>query len=632
MARSFEWYRGKVAEMMLNDAESYDIFTQVDRMFHGEIELPAELQDMDDIRLIKDSSPHDALYNARVALANSRIRLDVTPLGNAEDEFVRANRMEQALQWNWERANMRGPTRKIESISDSALRYDCCVTRVDDLMFWLPKDQKQWSKANRRAARLGRFVLTVIPPHNIHTQVSMTSGAFCVLSARNLPLGEVLDYYDSIAGTNKEGKHIKTTLAKLRAEVAEEENYEEMRFMLYQYTDDDKRLDYGHLMGDQETTDESGGSDDDFVFVDTANKLPFLPYTFRAGGSEVETEKKYRFHPMLASVEWHDLWKNSVLIRSLVFSDIIRRVRETREFYRGTNTDAVPPDDGTGGAKALPPNVDVLRPPPTQIDPQAFQVLTAIDSGLQGTTSASSLGNLSKYSNTAFSTMNAIVNVEMGKLNPQKNIIQDTIADQCYLFCEWAQFLNKPLQAWRDEPKRIGETTLPRGEEIQIGKHDYDLFRTFIKCTVTPETPTDKMQQMNIVEKLVLLGMSREEALEMMNVPHAALQLDRNALETLKTGALQALIAKLQTMKTGEAQVAIQKMMMALQQPQQPPPPAGGAMPPGGGQMPPPDPYSGMGGAGVDPSMQGMPPIQGAPGMGREQMTGMDRTGEDIAA
>jgi hypothetical protein len=631
MTKSFDWYRGKIAEMMQNDSDAYDIFYQVDRMFHGEVTLPAQLQDLDDVRLIKDSAPHDALYNARVALANSRIRLDVTPLGNAEAEFVKANRMEQALQWNWEKANMRGPTRKIESISDSALRYDCCVTRVDDLMFWLPKEQSKWTKANRRAARLGRFVITVIPPHNIHTQISATSGAFCVLSARNLPLADVLDYYESLAGTNKEGKKIKSTIAKIKDEVSENENYQELRFMLYQYTDDDRRLDYGHLSGEDESVDESGGSDSDFVFVDTENKLPFLPYTVRAGGSEVETEPRYKYHPMLASVYWHDLWTNSVLVRSLVFSDVIRRVRETREFYRGPNTEAVPPDDGTGGAKALPPNVDVVRPAPTQVDPQAFQVLTAIDSSLQGTTSASSLGNLSRYSNTAFSTMNAIVNVEMGKLNPQKNIIQDTIADQCYLFCEWSTFTKKPLQAWRDTDKKIENTVLPRGEEIQIGEHDYDLFRTFIKCTITPETPTDKMQQMNIVEKLVALGMSREEALEMMNVPHAALQLDRNALEAIKQGAIQALIAKLQTMKTGEAQVMVQKMMMALQQPPAPPAPAG-ALPPGGGEVPPPDAFSGMGGDGFNPADGGGPAIEGAPGMGREQMNGTDRTGEDIAA
>lgn len=628
MARTFEWYRGKIAEMMANDSDSYEIFDQVDKMFHGEITLPPELTDLDDIRLIKDSSPHDALYNARVALANSRMRLDVTPLGNAEAEYVASNRMEQALQWNWEKANMRGPTRKIESISDSALRYDCCVTRVDDLMFWLPKDQSRWSKANRRAARLGRFVITVIPPHNIHTQVSGTSGAFCVLSARNLPLAEVLDYYEALAGTNKEGKGIKATIASIRAETAEADDYEELRFMLYQYTDDDRRLDYGHLMGTDQSTDESGGGEDDFVFVDTENKLPFLPYTVRAGGSEVEVEPKYRYHPMLASVQWHELWNNSVLIRSLVFSDIIRRVRETRGTYEGPATEQVPPDDGTGGDKALPPGVTYRRQPPTQIDPQAFQILTAVDASLQGTTSASSLGNLSRYSNTAFSTMNAIVNVEMGKLNPQKNIIQDTIADECYLFCEWAKFTKKPIQAWRSEDRKIGEMMLPRGEEIQIGEHDYDLFRTFIKCTITPETPTDKMQQMTIVEKLVLLGMSAEEALEMMNVPHAGLQKDRRALEILKDGAIQAAIAKLQAMKTGEAQVATQQKMMALQATaQQPPAPnqAGGPPPEGG-------PFAGMGGGGFNPAEGGTPPIEGAPGMGREQMNGMDRTGEDMAA
>lgn len=250
-------------------------------------------------------------------------------------------------------------------------------------------------------------------------------------------------------------------------------------------------------------------------------------------------------------------------------------------------------------------------------------------------TSASALGNLSRYSNTAFSTMNAIVQVEMGKLNPQKNIIQDTIADQVYLFCEWAKFTKAPIQAWRDESAKVAGMDLPRGEEIQIGENDYDLYRTFIKCSITPETPTDQMQKMNIVEKLVGLGMSMEEALEMMNVPHAALQKDMRAREMYKDGVLQAQIAKITQLKTGEAQVetarkmaAVQAEAAAAQQPQGAAQPAPG----GGGQPPQADPFAGMGGPGMDPSQGGMPPMEGAPGMGREQMNGMDRTGEDIAA
>ncbi len=87
MPKSFDWYRGKIAKMMTNDSDSYEIFYEVDKMYHGKITLPQQLQDFDDVRIIKDSSPHDALYNAMVALANSRIRLDVTPLGDAASPF-----------------------------------------------------------------------------------------------------------------------------------------------------------------------------------------------------------------------------------------------------------------------------------------------------------------------------------------------------------------------------------------------------------------------------------------------------------------------------------------------------------------------------------------------------------------
>jgi hypothetical protein len=635
MAQNLEWYQNKIQEMLLNDESAYSIFAEVDKMFHGDIALPQELQDLDDVRLVKDSSPHDSLYNATVALANSRIRLEMNPLGDQDDEFVRANQIEQALLWNWNRANMRGPkSRKMWGIAHSALRYDLCVTRVDDLMFYLPKDKNKWSKANKRAARAGRFVITVLPPHKVHFQVSEIGGTFCVVSARNMSLPKVIDYYESIAGTDKVGKQIKAAIAKIKAEFENSHDMEQARFMLYQYTDDDKRLDYGHITDGTAEEDTAGGADD-FVFIDAENKIPFINYTIRGGASEVEPDPAYDYHPMLASAHWNDSWKNSVLTRSLVFSEVIRRIREVRETYEGAAADMVPADDGTGGAKAMPPGTSLKRQPPTNVDPQALALMEGIGQDLNATTSASALGNLSRYSNTAFSTMNAIVQVEMGKLNPQKNIIQDTIADQCFLFCEWAKFTKEPLQAWRTESKKVKEKELPKGEEIQIKPDDYDLDRLFLSCTITPATPTDQMQQMNITEKLVQLGMSAEEGLEMMNVAHAGLQKDKRNEEILKDGVLQALLQKITALQVGLAQLDIEQKKMELmqkqqqqQQAQQQPPPGGG---PGG---PPPEggPFAGMEGAGADPAAGGMPPIQGAPGMGREQINGMARNGMDVAA
>lgn len=629
MAKSKSYYRGKIGEMIQNDDEAYKIFKDVDAMFHGDIALPPELDDFEDIKLIKDSSPHDALYNATVVLANSRMNLSLTPLGNAEGEFVKADRMEEVLKWNWNRANMRGTSRKIWSIAHSALRYDLAVTRVDDLMYHLPKNRELWSRANQRAARAGRFVITVIPVLKVHFRTSEIGGAFEVVNAQNLPLSKVLEYYESIAGVDRTGKQIKATIEAIKAKLNNKKygKYEEMRFMLYQYTDDEKRFDSGHIM-DSGTTEEdnTGGGDDDFVFINSENKVTFMNYTARGGASDVETDPMYTYHPMLAGAEWHDLWKNTILTKSLVFSEVIRRLREIRETYEGSAAELVEPDDGSGGAKALPPGTTMRRQPPSQIDPQAIALMDLIGQGLNQSTSASTLGNLSRYSNAAFSTMNAIIQVEMGKLNPQRNIIQDTIADECYLFCEWAKFTKKPLQAWRGEAKRIGERELPRGEEIQISEKDYDLDRLFINCTITPETPTDRMQTMNIVEKLVQMGMSQEEGLEMMNVAHADLQKDKRSLEILKDGVLQALIQKITEIKKGEAEIVVQKMMQAAAPQPQPQPGAQPGAQPGGGA------FGGLGGGGFNPAEGGEPPIEGAPGMGREQMTGTDRGGRAVAA
>lgn len=625
--KSLDWYQGRIQEMMNNDSDAYEIFDAVDKMFHVDIDLPQELKDLDDIRLIKDSSPHDALYNATVALANSRISLEVVPLGDAAEEFDRANKIEQVLMWNWNRANMRGMSRKLWSLAHSALRYDLAISRVDDLYFYLPKNREQWTKANRRAARAGRFVLTVLPPHKVHFQNSELSGAFCVVSARNLPLVKVLEYYEGLAGTDETGNRILQTVRDIKGRYDDPNTLQTARYMLYQYTDDDIRLDYGHMVDSLAEDLTAGGADDD-VFINTENQLPFLNYTIRGGASDVEPDPEYLYHPMLASAHWSENWKNTVLTKSLVFSDILRRLRELRGTYEGSSADMVPPDDGTGGDKPLPPGTTYRRQPPTNLDPQALQLLDGLANDLAATTSASALGNLSRYSNTAFSTMNAIVQVEMGKLNPQKNIIQDSIADECFLFCEWTKFTKQPLQAWRTEAGKVGEREKPRGQEIQIAPKDYDLDRLFISCAITPETPTDAMQQMTVTEKLVQLGMSAEEALERMNVPHAELQKDKRNMELLKDGILNAVIQKITTLQNGQAEVEIQKMMqeiqMQAQQQQQAAGGPGGAPAPGG-------PFGGMQGAGFDPSQGGTPPIQGAPGMGREQMNGTTANGVDLA-
>jgi len=88
---------------------------------------------------------------------------------------------------------------------------------------------------------------------------------------------------------------------------------------------------------------------------------------------------------------------------------------------------------------------------------------------------------------------------------------------------------------------------------------------------------------------------------------------------------IQALIQKMIQQKGAEVQLWLQQKSMELQQQMQPPQAAPGGMPQGGSPQFP-------GGAGFDPSQGGQPPIQSVPGVGREQLAGTDRTGQDIAA
>lgn len=625
--KNLRWYQDRVDEMIEDDSDRNKLFDAVDDMFHGVIELPAQLKEFDDIRLNKDSTPHDALYNGTTFLANSRVRFEITPLGDAPAEIEKANRMEQSIGWHWDMTNMRGMSRKIFDIAHSALRYDLCVTRVDDLLHWLPKSESSWSKANRRAVRGGRFITTVLPPHSMHFQMSPLGGSHVIVSTQVLPLLDVVDYYLGLAGTNDDGKKIKAAVEKMKQYT--DNSLEELNFFLVNYTDDEKRLVYGHITDmdvDRITASERESEENVFVFIDTENKMPFINYTVRGGASEVEIDPVYKYHPMLASAHWHGLWADSVLAKSLAFSDVIRRLRETREFYIGNATDQVPPDDGTGGAKPMPPGVDVKRMPPTQLDPQAFQVIADFSGSLNKTTGTSILGGLNNVSaSTPYSSINAQIQLAQGNMNPQRNIIQDTIRDIAYMFCEWTKYTKKPLQSWRTMDAKVGDTVQPRGQEIQISDKDYDLRRTFISCTITPEVPTDQTQKINNARLLIDMGMSKRDALESLSIPHPETQLDASSLEKIQEGYVQALITELVAtanakvqMMVQQGQAQIQQQQMAQQQAQQ--------------QPPPPTPFDQAAGAGFDPSAGGQPPIQAAPGMGREQMNGQTQSGQDIAA
>lgn len=625
MDKNLDWYKGLHSEMIDDDKSRNELFFAIDDMFHGVIELPPQLKEMDDIRLVKDSTPHDALYNGATFLANSKVRFEITPLGPNPQEIEKANMMEEAIGWHWNRANMRGGTRKIYDIAHSALRYDLCVTRVDDLMHWLPKDEKKWTKANRRAMRGGRFPITIKPPHGMHFRTSAMGGFHCILSAQVTSLVDVIDYYESIAGTNDEGKRIKAVIEKIKAE---HEDWQSLNFLLKDHTDDEKRLSYGHITDlDGFTFDDDEGKSD-YVFIDTENKMPFMNYTVRGGASEAEPDPAFKYHPMLASAHWHGLWADSVLAKSLTFSDIIRRVREPRDFYVGSGTDQVPPDDGSGGAKALPPGVQIQRPGPTQLDPQSFQVIADYSNSLNKTTGTSILGNLNQIAgSTPFSSINAQIQLAEGNMNPQRNIIQDTISDIAYLMCEWTKFTKKPLQSWRDQSYKMGEKMMPRGQEIQISDKDYDLNRLFIKCTITPETPTDQTQRINNARLMVEMGLSKRDALESLSVPHPETQMDESSKEKIKEGAVQAEISRMVAEAQSDVQVAAQAKMMQMQQ-QQAQQQQEQAQP----QGQPPTPQDAAQGAGFDPSQGGQSPMQAAPGMGREQMTGQTMGGQDIAA
>jgi hypothetical protein len=644
-------YTKQAQEMIDADAERDTMYSEIDDMWHGNWHAASDLDVRPDFREVVDLSPHDALRSGTSIMANSFPKWTVQPFATNEEARGRAEKIEYVLDWHFRQMSQRGTGSTLWDIVHSALRYDAVALWLDYLPYWIGKNP---SGRLKNALRNGPFVLTAHNPRFVHVR-SDAYGENKILHASNKDAIEVANYWKS--RNEKQSQGLVDLLEELKKREGEDIRFNHFDMMYYDPNDNLRRLVWGNVT-DSKTIGQA--SDDSMVLMDEKVKTPFMNWIVKIGGSRMETESKYSVHPLLAPLVWSHKWKDQNITESIVYSEIIKMARAPRIMTETSSGDGVDIDLSDGSTLNLKKGLESAQAwKPAPIDPDLKELLDRGKASISSATLPRILQNPEFAGNTAFASVNAIMQSAIGTMNTAKVLCEVAGAEVGIRMFEWAKFSDDTLYAYREKENKIDGKSVEAGTEIALKPDDYDPQVLMVKCTFSAEVPTDYMQKLNAATLMVeRLDYPKNAALEDLGKTNADLLIERRIQEkyneTTINADLQTILAQAQLAiqaKQMELQMQAQQAQQAAQQQAQGAPPqqaeptpqnqemmaqmeqmAQVAQQQGGSQGQPMPQQAPYGGQGFNENAGGMSPATGNPAVNnRETVTGQTQGGAPIA-
>lgn len=603
MAKGINYFVELAKKMVDDDAERDAAFVYYEKLYHGEWELPDKIKELGWVRAVKSTDPHDSVETGRRILSGLNPRVKWQPLDESETSRRFANHMEKILKWHLKAANSRRSKRVEGEIVQSALLYDAVAANIID-MDWhirIVKERGGDTKALERWRRMGRFVINVYNPRNVHVRRN-SFGLESVLLRQIRPAGDVVKEWSSSS-------------KKLNRLAEEGQNIIYNDFM-----DHEDRCVW--------VCDRSGGLIAEIVRDE--HGLDFIPWAAVMGGSELEYERRHQHHPLLYSVRSSGDWETQNIVLSLAMSEIIAKAAYPELAEEGPNPDNTVIDYGDPAKQAKVPPGNTLRSiPKNPIDRSLLEIQDRMAAKIGRSTVSHVLQGGQIPAGVAFSTLNLVTQTALGALKPAQDLAQRALSEILRLMIMWSIHTKIPLIGYDDDKK-----SLEFGRQIALDLDSIDEQDIYIDVELAPDVPTDRMQRANAASLMVQYGYPREYALEDLGVddPQTAilrwtreriLQEKINArlqaetqliMSQVQLAAQQAASAQGQV----EAQMAAQMAQMAQQQQAK--------------QMAQEIQRIGPfpGGVGFAPNLGGTPMAQAFPGMTREEVLGMDNAGNPL--
>ncbi len=599
MAHNIEYLISLANSLIARDAERDEDFEHYEEYRNMSGDWFQGLKKFQWIRKIANPAFSAAVESGIKTLATLEPDISWQPLAPNMKTKKLANEREQVLKWELMNINKRRQTNLVRDLVKSAIMYECIAAQVIDLEYQI-KSAKEYEIPTERLefmSRLGRFVVNVFNPRDVHTLYSNIMIENWLLSQVRTARDIYAEYGD------RAGAEIK--------EAAE-------------YTDDIVKYAYYYMWSPVESavwacrTDNTKVGEAEYspqiIIQPSEHGMKFNPFVWRTGADTLEKEERYRYHPMGFALLHGDIYNTANIADSIITSKaILMATRPTRKetgpaFESTTDYD---PNDPNDTALVTPGNeLEDMLPP--QIDPQFYNMYKDTLAKVSSVTLAKILSNPEVPPGTAYATVNVLIMSALGQLRPYQQLAEYSLEDILERMILFSHYTGKPMTGYgfntRDK-KNYG-----RSYTIEPATIKPDAI--YLKVTLRADLPLDKMANVNTANQAVSgLGMSKEYALEQIGVSNAAQVMEDRQFEQL----VETKFAKIQTIDMGEAQAEVQgiiaKQQLDLQM-------AAAANNPQG--VP--------GAEGMNPAEGNPPPAMANPSATRESQTGQTATGEQVQA
>lgn len=605
MTHTLTYYKD-LAERMVNvDAQRDEDFRAYDDIYHFQWDLPGEMGDHDWFYKDVSMDGHDAVETIIKIMTNKEPRHKFLPMLNDVVNRQRANELEQIAKWEFFCAN-RKRQGKIESdVVKCATLYDEVAVQVIDLDWQIDqiKKNKEKSKVSDRkwvaARQNARFVVNVYNTKSVHTQYSVYGPERVLLRVTRSAADVYAEWGD---------------MAKFLLD--KDGNIDQSKTVTYNdMTDFDMRAVW--------LTEY-----DDPIIPPTDHGLPFINWVSVIGGSSIEDNNEDKRHPLLYSLHKSGAWETINTLNSLIVTRAITLAIQPVTKEEGSNPESTELDFTEPGGSAKVPagnTLDVL--PALPLDPKTLEARENISARIEKTTVSNILQNGQLPAQAAFASLNLATLTALGAIKPIKSLSEKAISGVVELMMKWAKHTGKDLLGY-------GYGKEDAGKQYSIPIDEVYPENMYISSELVEDLPIDQAQRATTAQLLVTqLGMSKEDALEMVGVEDPRKEMLIRFKEMLQENRVAAIMEKERGMAQLEVQAKQMEMQMAMQQAQM--------QQQGGGaqaqaeqqaQAQAQSKAQGAKGQAFNPAQGGISPTTTNPsGMTREQASGQDRTGNRIA-
>jgi len=565
-------------------------FEDYERMYHNDWQLPDELAMKQWIFSVLNTEPANKINAAVRAIARLEPSIKVQPMYDNEDSKEWANRLENVLGWNLAISSKRKSTTIWWDYALSALLYNAVAAQVIDLDYQI-KQYKMFGNDTSRleaARNKGRFMINVINPKYIHPVISdvMEEGVM-MITKKNL----ASVYYE-----------FGPTLAKnLKQYMDSNEAFDRMKYVyLYDYMDYQQRAVW---ISDADI----GGGIREVIIEPQKNEYPFMPWVVYGGSSAIETEEEHKYRPLLYTVLKAGQWQLANITDSIITSRAVALsgtpVLKEEGSMPGTSTE-IDYDDPLQMAKVTPGNqLSVLTPPP--IDAKMLEVREYLRSKMAGAV-PDVLVTLEPQSGEPYAGFALRMSTAIASLGQYIKMTELALESTLQKMICWSYYTDTPLLSF-------GRKRDDYGRQYMVEPAELDPNMIYIEVTMRPDTPTDKIGNINAAAIAVnTLGMSQETALSEIGIENPQAEMKRRMFEKMLEFELNLrLELEKQTalLKLGQQQQAAQAQEQQVSQAAELQNIRGAMLPQG---------IPNVEGQGFNPAMGGMPSSMVAPYNTRE--------------